>query len=105
MHSKKSNIGMAAKAFLLTAIGLPMGVSAQGVIEEKADTIVVYPTQHLEEVVIVHQIPIVKAQLVVGRIKPVKVIGNAEQQCGKSGCFSQFLILGERVGPDTQAAG
>ena len=43
MHSKKSNIGMAAKAFLLTAIGLPMGVSAQGVIEEKADTIVVYP--------------------------------------------------------------
>lgn len=60
MHSKKSNIGMAAKAFLLTAIGLPMGVSAQGVIEEKADTIVVYPTQHLEEVVIVHQIPIVK---------------------------------------------
>ena len=30
MHSKKSNIGMAAKAFLLTAIGLPMGVSAQG---------------------------------------------------------------------------
>ena len=39
MHSKKSNIGMAAKAFLLTAIGLPMGVSAQGVIEEKTDTI------------------------------------------------------------------
>lgn len=60
MHSKKSNIGMAAKAFLLTAIGLPMGVSAQGVIEEKTDTIVVYPTQHLEEVVIVHQGPIVK---------------------------------------------
>ena len=54
MHSKKSIIGMEAMSFLLTAIGLPMGVSAQGVIEEKADTIVVYPTQHLEEVVIVH---------------------------------------------------
>ena len=52
-----------------------------------------------------HQLPIVKAQLVVGRIKPVKVIGNAEQLCGKSGCFSQFLILGERVGPDTQVVG
>lgn len=30
MHSKKSNIGMVAKAFLLTAIGLPMGGKCTG---------------------------------------------------------------------------
>lgn len=62
MHSKKSNVGMAAKAFLLTAIGLglPIRICAQGVSAEKADTMVVFPTQNLEEVVIVHQAPIVK---------------------------------------------
>lgn len=62
MYSKKSNVGMAAKALLLTAIGLglPTGIWAQGISEEKTDTTVVFPTQNLEEVVIVHQAPIVK---------------------------------------------
>ncbi len=62
MYSKKSNAGMAAKALLLTAIGLgfPTGIWAQGVTEEKADTTVVFPTQKLEEVVIVRQAPTVK---------------------------------------------
>lgn len=51
MYSKKSNVGMAAKALLLTAIGLglPTGIWAQGISEEQTDTTVVFPTQNLEE--------------------------------------------------------